>query len=73
MHKYGHATSATGRITREIEKKSDADDRVKVQQPDYSKPRSLIAFKFINNDKLDEVDDRKEPSQVIVKTYKSDD
>ena len=37
--KYEHATPSTGKNGRDIEKKNDEGDRVKVQQPDYSKPR----------------------------------
>ena len=43
---YEKATPTTGKIARDIEKKNDAGDRVKVQQPDDSKPRSLIALTF---------------------------
>ena len=37
--KCGNSTPATGNVAREIEKNSDAGDRVEVQQPHFSKPR----------------------------------
>ena len=46
--KYENATPATRKRAREIEKKSDVGDQVEVQQPDYSKPRSVIALIFVN-------------------------
>ena len=55
---YQDAALATGHIAREIEKKSDAGDRVDVQQPDYSKPRSVVAIKFTTMKKVDGAEDR---------------
>ena len=64
--KYEHARPATGNIARYIEKKSDAGDLVKVQQPDYSEPRSLIALTFDNKKSPDEYD-KKEFGNLVVK------
>ena len=55
---YEHFTQSTGRLAREIEKKNDESDKVEVQQHDFSKPKMLIAFRFVSSDKVDEVDDR---------------
>ena len=41
-------TPNTSNIAREIDTKNDKGDPVEVQQPDYSKPRSLIALTFDN-------------------------
>ena len=49
----GHMTIAEG-------------DRVEVHQPDFQTPRSLIAVKC-DNEQGDEVDDRNEFSNFIVK------
>ena len=37
-----------------------------MQQPDYSKPRSLIAFKF-DNEKAGDADGRKDVGNLVVK------
>ena len=42
---------------RKIEKKKDAGDLIKMQQPDYSNPRSQIALKFIN-EKIPDAEDK---------------
>ena len=65
--KYENATPSTSRHAREIkQKKNDASGRVEVQQPDYSKPKSLISLKF-DNEKDDGADDRKEFGNLVVK------
>ena len=65
-----HPQQAT--FAREIEKKSDEGDRVEVQQPDFSNPRSLFALKFVTNEQVVEVDDRTEFSNLIVKHKRAD-
>ena len=55
--KYGNATPATRQIAMEINKKHDSSDGVEVQQPDWSKPRSVITLKFDQN-KHANTDDR---------------
>ena len=65
--KYENATPATGRIAREIEQKSDKGSNIEVIDADFSKPRTLYTIKFLNNDKINTEEDRKEFSQMIVK------
>ena len=48
--KYGDAQPITGRIAREIQKKSDEGNYIEVSDPDFSKARSLITFKFLNSE-----------------------
>ena len=64
---YENATPATGRITREIEKKSDKGSNIEVIDADFSKPRTLYSIKFLNNEQVNTEEDRKEFSQIIVK------
>ena len=61
---YEHFTRSAGRLAREIEKKNDESDEVEVQQHDFSTPKMLIAFNFVSSDKVDEVDDRTQFSNV---------
>ena len=65
--KYENATPATGRIAREIEKKSDKGNNIEVIDADFSKPRTLYTIKFFNNKQVNTEADRKEFSQMIVK------
>ncbi|MFM7981134.1 MAG: hypothetical protein ACKPKO_17635, partial [Candidatus Fonsibacter sp.] len=48
--KYGDAQPIIGRISREIQKKSDEGNYIEVSDPDFSKARSLITFKFLNSE-----------------------
>ena len=65
--KYENAPPATGRIAWEIEKKSDKGSNIEVIAADFSKPKTLYTINYLNNEKVNMEEDRKEFSQMIVK------
>ena len=48
-------------------KKCDKGSNIEVIDADFSKPRTLYTIKFLNNEKVNTEEDRKEFSQMIVK------
>ena len=69
--KYGDAQPITGRIAREIQKKSDEGNYIEVTDPDFSKARSLITFKFLNSENNAITEERRKNLSTLITKYQN--